>query len=154
MEHFFQHFLDSWTIYPSLHGSEAMGINAWFTDSRISSMAIMLVVLQLGFNEKMQVKWWVYRVLTKTWWWSAIHRTTHEKLTDVFHASFSKNFRFGHMGEEFPSAQVQVRVNYNSRNCMFFPSSTATWKAAIMLAARLVQVSLHQSAGFSLWSLA
>ena len=23
------------------------------------------------------------------------------------------------MGEEFPSAQVQVRVNYNSRNCMF-----------------------------------
>ena len=67
----------------------------------------------------MQVKWWVYRVLTKTWWWSAIHRTTHEKLTDVFHASFSI-FRFGHMREEFPSAQVQVRVN-----CMFFPSSTA-----------------------------
>ena len=39
-----------------------MGINAWFTDSRISFMAIMIVVLQLGFKLNAGQMMGVYRV--------------------------------------------------------------------------------------------
>ena len=106
-----------------------MGINAWFTDSRISFMAIMIVVLQLGFKLNAGQMMGAYRVQFDLVMGPLTHQKS-KKSWSVFRASFS-SFRFDSDIGKSSQVVVQERVNYNSSLhvtikppsfCRIFPS--------------------------------
>ena len=108
-----------------------MGINAWFTDSRISFMAIMIVVLQLGFKLNAGQMMGVYRVQLDLVMGPLTHQKTRKAgLSFVLVTSFS-SFRFDSDIGKSSQVVVQERVNYNSSLhvtikppsfCRIFPS--------------------------------